>query len=1363
MALGGGGGDGQHSRFAAVERNYSSTPAATTLDAAASTSGSVAGGRGIEEDPILLLALFHKAIKAQLDELGRAVAEGGGGGGDLVADLKTRFEFLKQVYKYHCAAEDEVIFVALDVYMKNIACSYCLEHKSIDDLFESIFSSLNVLSKSEQGIEAKELQELVFCVGALKKAICKHMLKEEEQVFPLLMKQFSGDEQASLVWQVICSVPVMVLVDLFSWLTCFLSPEEHRDLKHCIKKVVPEDTLLQGLVFSWLDNTTQHTFGASVQYGKLGQCIGAPENLGCASDLFLSQSISRINSQCVKENFLYASAPDRPVDGLRLWHAVIKQDFKDILDELHEMKSSCTFSTLDSVIVQIKFLADLLVFYSDVLDKIFYPWLEDLSGTLASFLPFFDKDEVEGLQDVLYHANRTVIYVQRLLSKIEPFAIRITQQLSFQEAEVFPLIISKCNHETQVQLLFLSLHMMPLGLLKCVITWFSPHLPKDKLMYILHTIKESGFLDESFAFLLHEWVRIGYSGKTSVKDLQEMFKSNVSYLGKQIKEDPNTCRKSDNVILGPGSVMENEVSYLDSSTSGFGMLEKNAMLYSREINMRVHFPQTSTLLHPILECPPSAMPDSLDPRPIDHIYYFHKAVKRELEYLVHLSDTLPENFGLLFEICRRFGILRVVCQLHREAEDAVAFPALEAKETGHNISLSYSIDHKLEKDYFKEISDVLSKMSELHIVVSSEDPLNLAFKEFLQLSLRLQDDCRSLQKILGDHNNREEIELLPVFRKCFSIEEQEKIVGQMLGRSRAELLQEMIMWLMESLNPEEQHAIMSFWRKATKNTMFDEWLAEWWEGTCEHNMVKVVKESDDCSSESMELMELVWKYLSCEKSGDREGIHLHEESVMDASSDSMKLEERTGNPHEKKDFEDLQFDELSRSNKKQNVAKTYSSELVEETVQVQEMKQKLWQQKGFVTMNEQELEATILRVSRDSSLDIQTKTRINQFLHSSNWNRMQQQSIPEKTTFSQAQSPSYRDQEKSVFGCKHYKQNCKLVTPCCKQIFTCRRCHDEISDHQVDRKSITQMMCMKCLVIQPIGPSCVSCQFSMAKHYCRICRLFDDDRLGRGLGIDFFHCMKCNACMSPTLLEHVCREKCLEDVCPICHEDMFTSSNPVKALKCGHLMHSSCFKDYTSLHYACPVCCKSLGDLKVYFAMLDAYLAEERLPDEYRGQTQAILCNDCGGRGIAPFHFIHHKCTYCGSYNTKKAEGNSGILKSPFFFTTSLSRLHLSAITWWPNSKSVSPFSDTAASSSGLGIDVPNAHAGVASDLRGGEEHDVMVCRRRYRSVLRPVISKVVNNGATAGLVLDDRLSHESVRVVWRRHYFNVRSFSIET
>jgi len=48
-------------------------------------------------------------------------------------------------------------------------------------------------------------------------------------------------------------------------------------------------------------------------------------------------------------------------------------------------------------------------------------------------------------------------------------------------------------------------------------------------------------------------------------------------------------------------------------------------------------------------------------------------------------------------------------------------------------------------------------------------------------------------------------------------------------------------------------------------------------------------------------------------------------------------------------------------------------------------------------------------------------------------------------------SPSFRDPEKHVFGCDHYKRNCKLRAECCGKLFTCRFCHDNVSDHSMDR------------------------------------------------------------------------------------------------------------------------------------------------------------------------------------------------------------------------------------------------------------------------------------------------------------------------
>lgn len=65
------------------------------------------------------------------------------------------------------------------------------------------------------------------------------------QVFPLLMKQFSAREQASLVWQFICSVPMILLEKLLPWMMSFLPSEEQPEVVNCLRDVVPNEKLLQ--------------------------------------------------------------------------------------------------------------------------------------------------------------------------------------------------------------------------------------------------------------------------------------------------------------------------------------------------------------------------------------------------------------------------------------------------------------------------------------------------------------------------------------------------------------------------------------------------------------------------------------------------------------------------------------------------------------------------------------------------------------------------------------------------------------------------------------------------------------------------------------------------------------------------------------------------------------------------------------------------------------------------------------------------------------------------------------------------------------------------------------------------------------
>lgn len=131
-------------------------------------------------------------------------------------------------------------------------------------------------------------------------------------------------------------------------------------------------------------------------------------------------------------------------------------------------------------------------------------------------------------------------------------------------------------------------------------------------------------------------------------------------------------------------------------------------------------------------------------------------------------------------------------------------------------------------------------------------------------------------------------------------------------------------------------------------------------------------------------------------------------------------------------------------------------------------------------MNQSELESEIRKVSRDPTLDPRRKAYLMQNLMTrfvffkflvmllillkaisngfcSRWIAAQQklpQARTEEATDEESIpgcSPSFRDPEKQILGCEHYKRNCKLVAACCNRLFTCRFCHDKVSDHSMDR------------------------------------------------------------------------------------------------------------------------------------------------------------------------------------------------------------------------------------------------------------------------------------------------------------------------
>lgn len=249
--------------------------------------------------------------------------------------------------------------------------------------------------------------------------------------------------------------------------------------------------------------------------------------------------------------------------------------------------------------------------------------------------------------------------------------------------------------------------------------------------------------------------------------------------------------------------------------------------------------------------------------------------------------------------------------------------------------------------------------------------------------------------------------------------------------------------------------------------------------------------------------------------------------------------------------------------------------------------------------------------------------------------------------------PTYFDETHQILGCEHYQRSCKLECNDCNKWYTCRFCHDNVESHTLIRKDTRNMLCMYCGTAQSAAKDCKSCHKSMASYYCAICKLWDDDpeksiyhcndcgicRIGKGLGIDFFHCQRCNACMTVDLQgSHRCIERSTDCDCPICGDYLFTSTTKVIFMPCGHAIHQTCWYDHTRVSYKCPTCAKSILNMEAQFRIMDTEIEHQPLPPPYADWRSIVTCNDCSAKSNVKFHFLGQKCDNCRSYNTNQVK-----------------------------------------------------------------------------------------------------------------------------
>ena len=461
--------------------------------------------------------------------------------------------------------------------------------------------------------------------------------------------------------------------------------------------------------------------------------------------------------------------------------------------------------------------------------------------------------------------------------------------------------------------------------------------------------------------------------------------------------------------------------------------------------------------------------------------------------------------------------------------------------------------------------------------------------ECRRLVKKLQVLSRTLRDEMVHHLDLEEKHMWPAITALFTHEEQTEIVALVFGHMSCNLLREILPWMIRTLSVSESNTMMSHILQVTKSTMFESWLK-------------------------------TWLPLSNDSSSDDSGRHNPEDV-------ENKVPERNKSTS------------TSTSKGETNTAMMY-------------------------LCGRDNIERAIRSIARDSALTAEERTRMMQRVMLAPYGQTNSKGINRRHR-PDNRKPTYVKDKNGVkrLGCRHYFRACKVRAECCGELHTCRLCHDAEHTHVMDRSKVTEILCMRCDTLQCVSERCVNveCGQRFARYFCAVCVFYDDKegrsvyhchscnvcRVGKGLGIDFFHCMKCNQCMNIKYQKgHNCVEKAMESDCPICRQYLFTSTSPVKYLRCGHIMHRSCYDEYSKENSCCPVCSKSLEETTALYQYLDKQLQTGGgMPREYRSARCDLFCLDCQGTNLnVPYHFLFNRCPDCGSYNTRaeNIDANAG-------------------------------------------------------------------------------------------------------------------------
>lgn len=728
------------------------------------------------------------------------------------------------------------MYPLLDSKVKNVTLPYTVEHEDEGRLFEELTSlvsqALTACAAENWDEGVKGIRQLTYKVEEVHTCIQRHLAKEEEQLHPLLLRHCSDAEQASLIAQFLFCIPLSSIERVLTWLQVGMDDSYRTELLQQVTAILSDEEgdVIVRLVTAWLSagHPTPSPLHAATPPDESDRT--PPGALAAKPILFIGLVHEAIRRSLEEFRLGVRALRARP-------HPWSLLDLQQLVDRHRHLRAVCMFHSDSEKDVLLPVVEAAAAHrgggggpHSHAHSHAHahahghthpHPHPSHPHGTSGGDAAACYSDHaahVELFEDLSRLLMESVLHTRRGTSKAEEVSSRlmdraehvvqvITDHLKEEEDDVLPLLGLTLSLQEQRRLVWRTLKAMPLRLLKRVLPLMgATALERGSVSelndLVLRAGREQG--EEGLIELFQRWMaETGAGAAAATTDATPL----------SSRADLGLATPLVTASRGPGSEEPASKRPRVQAESEDGQRRDSGGLATT--SDRPWSPSSAAL-------PPTRTGGSFSPKsspsfnPIDHIFQFHKALRQELAQLESDAASLdplktdgPPFQDELKRLDGRFQFLWGIYRAHSKAEDEVIFPALESREHLHNVSHAYVLDHMEEEKLFIEFDRAMGSARQTPAGLEHHDTL-------VRWIERLRGICAAIRASIDTHVRSEEMGLWPLFVEHFSSEEQEQLVGTIIGKTGAEALQSMLAWMSQVFTDEERGELIESLRLATK-------------------------------------------------------------------------------------------------------------------------------------------------------------------------------------------------------------------------------------------------------------------------------------------------------------------------------------------------------------------------------------------------------------------------------------------------------------------------------------------------------------------------------------------------------------------